>query len=133
MTSLNMLNIRTNNPMKKFLLPLLVGVCLLAGCTRTNPGARHPAVTPGDEVTQNWFNSLALVQPDVTRILTDVRDTRWMACHEKLDKTALIAVAENNPTFARLLRQTTRHPDDAQTYRARLRWYARCDVAAASL
>lgn len=119
--------------MKKFLLPLLASVCLLAGCNRTNPEAGHPAVTPGDEVTQKWLNSLALVQPDVTRVLTDVHDTRWMACHEKLDKTVLIAVAENSPTFARLLRQTTRHPDDAQTYRAGLRRYARCDVAAASL
>jgi hypothetical protein len=127
-----MLNIRTNNLMKKFLLPLLASACLLAGCTRANPGAEHPTVTSGEDVTQNWLNSLALVQPDVARLLVGVRATRRAACHEQLDKKALFGVAENSPAFARLLRQATLHPDAPQT-QAGLRAYARCDVAASSI
>ncbi|SMG59748.1 hypothetical protein SAMN03159353_103215 [Cedecea sp. NFIX57] len=119
--------------MKKYLLPLLAGACLLAGCSRAAPGAGHPTVTSGEDVTQNWLNSLALVQPDVTRVLTGVRATRRTACHEQLDKEALFTVAENSPTFARLLRQTTWHSDDSQAYRTLLRRYARCDVTASSI
>jgi hypothetical protein len=118
--------------MKKYLLPLLAGACLLAGCTRAAPGAGHPTVTSGEDVTQNWLNSLALVQPDVARLLVGVRDTRRVACHERLDKVALFAVAENSQTFARLLRQATLHPDAPQT-QAGLRAYVRCDVAASSI
>lgn len=99
--------------MRRFLIPLLLGLLLVSGCTTENPAANR---IPGDKITYTEAQTLAgLLQRNVEQGGADVKITAPYAEGALLTMTGVIDFTTRTGTLDAVTTYQDQRPDETRT------------------